>query len=216
MPLTMNINQETELMIPSSTMFIFWPGDEPPGPEEIRYRLLDWGAGLDREIEEPEGTLWSFEQQLAQKPMSFLVWCERVEGSYLQLLKPFAQRAPEAADSVRKCSWMIGIEGPLSLGDPLDDYRLQLAMVECIAADWAPAVYDACSFTFRTIEEVQTLVGSNYPPSVASLYTLHRVSEADQNGVVRHWIHSHGLERTAFPIWKSWVYPISNFLLPAN
>ncbi|HVJ82175.1 MAG TPA: hypothetical protein VNC50_14000 [Planctomycetia bacterium] len=196
-------------LIPPSSIFVFWPGDQPPMAEEIRLRLGEFGAAAphaDAETAEnsAENTAWSFWLELADRPVSQLVWCERVGGPHLALLDRVRFRDPQQEVEARACRWVVGVEGPLSLRNPVQDYQLQLRICEAVARDWAPVTFDASGFVFRTAEETQRLAAARVPPRTSQLYGVHQVRCNGDRAVAggeprRYWLHTHGLERAGVP-----------------
>src|SRR5687768_10588758 len=167
---------DSDAVVPPSTFFVFWPGDEPPTGEEIRCRLSDWGQpGPQAEEAGAEDVLWSFWFELGDRPVSYLLWCEPVAGPHLKLLDLVAFRDVEQDRLTRSCKWVVGLEGPLSLRHPAVDYQLQLKIADAIARDWAPVVYDASALQFRTVGQTKQIIGSRTPPRTSSFYTVHRV-----------------------------------------
>lgn len=195
-------------VIPPSSLFVLWPGDQPPMAEEIRLRLLDWGqASTDDDAQVPEGTSWSFWLELADRPQSCLVWCEPISGGHRVLLDKVRWRSAQQRAAARSCRWMVGIEGALSLRQPTEDYRLQLQLCEAISRDWSPAIYDASSFEYRVPEEIRQLLSSKTRPGTRCLYTIHQVRDkvGDQEG--EYWLHTHGLERAGLPDLELFAVP---------
>lgn len=193
------LQRRNDAVIPPSSLFVLWPGDEPPMAEEIRLRLSEWGQPAEDDGSQvPEGTLWSFWLELADRPQTYLIWCEPVSGSHHVLLDRVRWRSAAQEDAARQCRWMVGLEGALSLRQPISDYRLQLQLCEAISREWSPAVYDASSFTYRVPEEIRHLLTSRTAPATKSLYTIHQVpsTQPERN---TYWLHTHGLERAGVP-----------------
>lgn len=191
---------QTESVIPPSSLFVFWPGEEPPTAEEIRYRLADWGQVSSEEAVEPEETLWSFWLEHADRPSTSLIWCEAAGGAHLAMLDRVVWSDPDQEERAHGCRWIIGVEGPLSLQQPTEDYQQQLAICDSISRDWAPVIYDASSFQFRTAEEARLLIESKTPPRTACLYSVHRVlARSSASEEPTYWLHTHGLERIGIP-----------------
>jgi hypothetical protein len=199
------VSRGSDAVIPPSSLFVFWPGDQPPMAEEVRLRLEQWGhAAPDAESAAAEETVWSFWLELADRPISYLIWCERVSGPHLALLDQVRWRDEEQEAEARSCRWVVGLEGPLSLRHPTLDYQLQLRLCDTISRDWAPVVYDASGFQFRTPQELHQLTSTRTPPRTSSLYTIHKVRSNGRNAVEggepeRFWLHTHGLERAGVP-----------------
>jgi hypothetical protein len=192
---------DSDVVVPPSSMFVFLPGDEPPFAEEIRVRLADFGT-VASEQHDPsaEDTLWSFWLDLGDRPVSYLIWCEPVDGPHLRLLDQVAARNEQAAREAAACRFVVGVEGPLSLRHPLVDFHLQLRLADAVSCDWAPLVYDASGMQFRTLAEVKQLIATSTPPRVGSTYSMHRVRQTPQPGRPdRYWIHTHGLQRAGVP-----------------
>lgn len=203
-----------ELIIPPSSQFVFWPGDDPPMAEEIRIRLADWGAAAADVHAGPEDTLWSFWFEIAEKPMSFLIWCERVAGSHLAFLETVRWRSQDQEIDARSAKWMVGVEGPISLTQPTVDYQLQLNLCRAIGQGWSPCVFDANAFQFRTLPDLRPLIETRSAPRVSSLYAIHRVrSESSKPGEASYWIHTHGLERAGVPDLE--LFDVPEHLAPA-
>lgn len=199
------VSRECEAVIPPSSLFVFWPGAEPPLAEEIRCRLVDWGHAALGDEDAPEETLWSFWLDGIERPTSHLVWCEAVGGNHLALLDQVRWRSPAQEAAARGCRWMVGLEGALSLRAPTMDYQAQLRMGESISRDWAPVYYDASAFQFRTPEELRHLVDTRTPPRSNCLYSVHQVAEPRRvelgagGAEAEYWLHTHGLERAGIP-----------------
>jgi hypothetical protein len=181
---------------------MLWPGNDPPMAEEIRIRLEQWGnVAPDPEGAAAEDTIWSFWLDLADRPVSHLIWCEPFEGPHLRLLDRMKFRDSLHEAEVRSCRWLVGHEGPLSLRHPNADYQLQLRIAEAISRDWSPAFFDASGFVFRSPREIKHLIASKTPPRTSTLYSIHRVS----NGIPtddepeKFWLHTHGLQRAGVP-----------------
>lgn len=192
---------ECDAVIPPSSFFIFWPGDEPPLLEEIRARLQHWGnpAPVASELS-PEDTLWSFWFEIAHQPSCYLIWCEQAIGDHLKLLDRVPWRTLEQERMARSCQWVVGLEGAISLREPTSDYQFQLRLCEELSGDWAPVIYDASALRFRTVQDVRHLLGTRTPPRISSLYSLHKVRSTPQaSGESRFWLHTHGLERAGVP-----------------
>jgi hypothetical protein len=210
---------DSDAVVPPSTFFVFWPGDEPPTGEEIRCRLADWGQpGPAAEEAGAEDVLWSFWFELGDRPVSYLLWCEPVAGPHLKLLDLVAFRDEEQERLTRSCRWVVGLEGPLSLRHPAVDYQLQLKIADAISRDWAPVVYDASALQFRTAGQTKQIIGSRTPPRTSSFYTVHRVravstAASPRNAVERYWLHTHGLQRVGVPDLE--LFDVTPTLVPA-
>lgn len=212
------LSPKCDPVIPPSSLFIFWPGRQPPMPEEVRLRLLDWGnpAPDDGDVQTPEGTIWSFWFDLSDRPMSYLIWSEPVIGEHLALLDSVRWRSTEQKERARSCRWVVGLEGAISLRRPTADYQFQLRLCDEISRDWAPVIYDASSFQFRTIEDVRHLISSKTPPRTASLFSIHKVRSNPSVGLSDepvYWLHTHGLERAGVPDLE--IFDVPERLLPA-
>ena len=184
--------------------------------EEIRLRIQEWGHPLP-EIgdDSPEGTLWSFWLELDQYPHPYLVWCEHVVGSHRRLLNRVRWRNAEQESAARSCRWVVGLEGPLSPCHPTTDYRQQLQLCDAISRGWAPVVYDANAFLFRTPEDLRYLITPKTAPRTAALYTIHqlRCNQGDAEAK-RFWLHTHGLERAGVPDLE--LFNVPERLVPAG
>lgn len=188
-------------VIPPSSLFILWPGDQPPMAEEIRVRLAEWGqAAPEMGGEGAEETLWSFWFELSDRPSSFFLWCEQVSESHKMLLDYVHWRTIEQREQARRCKWMVGLEGSLSLREPAGDYQGQLRLCEAISREWSPVVFDASALLYRSIDDVRQLTDSTTAPRKSCLYSIHKVrSTTDRSNVPSFWVHTHGLERTGVP-----------------
>lgn len=188
-------------VIPPSSLFVLWPGEQPPMAEEIRLRLEEWGQSApEMGADGPEETLWSFWFELADRPQSFFVWCERFAHSHKVLLERVHWRDDEQREQAYSCQWMVGLEGPISLREPAADYQLQLRLCEAISCEWSPVVFDASALLFRTVDDVRLLTETSTPPRKSSLYSIHKVRSARMPGSSpTSWLHTHGLERTGIP-----------------
>jgi hypothetical protein len=206
---------DCQSVIPPSSLFVFWPGEEPPLAEEIRLRVADWGQAIESFAGDgPEDTLWSFWFELIDRPATYLLWCEPVTTSHLALLRQVRWRDEAQERIARSCRWMVGIEGAISLRDPTADYQFQLRLGDALGRDWSPAIYDANAFRFLTMQDVRHLAGSKTPPRRRALYGVHKVrSTAAGLAPPAYWIHTHGLERAAIPDLELFHVPES--LLPA-
>ncbi|MFO0948128.1 MAG: DUF4026 domain-containing protein [Planctomycetota bacterium] len=209
------VSRECDAVVPPSSLFVFWPGDEPPLAEEIRYRLLEWGqVAKDEDNANAEETLWSFWLELADRPASCFVWCEAVTGAHLRMLDGVRWRSKEQESAAKQCRWMVGIEGAISLKEPVADYLNQLRLCESISRDWAPVIYDASSFRFRTPEDVRHLLASRTLPRTSCLFTVHKVADPrTRSEESLHWLHTHGLERAGIPDLEMFNVPAR--LIPA-
>lgn len=207
--------RQRNAIIPPSSFFVFWPGGDPPMAEEIRLRLGEWGQqSPDSGDQSPEETLWSFWLELADRPASYLVWCEQVSGAHLVLLDQVRWRNGNQESAARACRWMVGIEGALSLKQPAADYQYQLRLADAVSNGWSPVVFDANAFQFRTPQDVRHLVDNRIAPRSACLFSIHKVRSAvDAAGHSRYWIHTHGLERTGAPDLE--IFDVPERLLPA-
>jgi len=207
---------DSDAVVPPSTFFVFWPGDEPPTAEEIRCRLLEWGhAGPEAEEAGAEDVLWSFWFELGDRPVSYLLWCEPVAGPHLKLLDLVAFRDRDQERLTRSCKWVVGLEGPLSLRHPAVDYQLQLKIADAISRDWAPVVYDASALQFRTAAQSKQIIASRTPPRTSSFYTVHRVkaTSTPETTVDRYWLHTHGLQRVGVPDLE--IFDVTPTLIPS-
>ena len=75
--------------------------------EEVRLRLEQWGhAAPDAESAAAEETVWSFWLELADRPISYLTWCERVSGPHLALLDQVRWRDDEQQAEASACRWV--------------------------------------------------------------------------------------------------------------
>lgn len=195
------VGADHEGLIPPSSLFVFWPGDEPPLASEILYRVNEWGQPVcEHAGEDPEDTLWSFWLELADRPATCLFWCEPVTRSHLALLDQVHWRHADQERAARGCRWMVGLEGAISLRDPTADYQLQLQLCEALSRDWAPVVYDANAFRFLTTQEVRHLAGTVTPPRRRCLFSVHKVRSTPAGiSEAAWWIHTHGLERAGIP-----------------
>lgn len=207
-------DRERDAVVPPSSLFVFWPGDEPPMAEEVRVRLAEWGqTAQDIDLSPPEDTLWSFWFDLSDRPLSYLIWCEAVMGSHLLMLDSVRWRSREQEERARSCRWLVGLEGPLSLRQPAVDYQLQLRLCDAISLDWSPVVFDASSLCFRTSQDVRLLAESRTPPRSSCLYTIHKVAITRVGQEPRrYWLHTHGLERAGIPDLE--MFDIPSSLLP--
>lgn len=191
---------ESETVIPPSSLFVFWPGDEPPMAEEIRVRLSDWGTVPgDIDVLPPEDTLWSFWFEVAERPVSYLVWCEQVTGAHLRMLNDVKWRNADQRAAAMATTWMVGIEGPMSLAEPVRDFQRQLRLCEAIGRDWSPVVYDANACRFHVRSDLLPLITSRIPPRTSSLFMIHKVRSSRPGLEPRYWLHTHGLERAGIP-----------------
>ena len=188
----------TAVVVPPSSQFVFWPGAEPPMREEIAMRLADLGHAHGDPEDDPEDVLWSLRLDLAGRPASCLVWCEPIAGDPLRRLESVHWDDPDQLRQTHRCRWMIGVEGPLSLRDTVADYRLQLQLCDAVSRDWAPVVYDASSFQFRTRRQFRRLLDQE-PVRTLALASVHRKVVADDGPEPTCWLHTHGLERAGIP-----------------
>jgi hypothetical protein len=169
--------------------------------EEIRLRLAEWGqSSPELGSEGPEETLWSFWFELANRPCSFFVWCERATDSHKVLLERVHWRCEEQRSQAYACPWMVGLEGPISLRTPAADYQQQLRLCEAISCEWSPVVFDASALVFRSVDDVRLLTETSTPPRKSSLYSIHKVRSGSAGSrTASYWVHTHGLERTGIP-----------------
>lgn len=203
------LTRESDAVIPPSSLFVFWPGEQTPLAEEIRLRLQAWGhpahdhedfalqGDMDFGGAAAEGTLWAFRFELADRPVSYLVWCEEVNGLHRQLLGSVRWRTLDQEAEAHACRWVVGLEGPLSLRQPTADYQMQLRLCDAISAAGSPVIYDANAFLFRTLQDLHHLTVARTPPRIGCLYTVHKVP--DDSGEDMYWLHTHGLERAGVP-----------------
>lgn len=219
-----------EPVIPPSSLFVFWPGDEPPLEEEIRLRLAEWGHAADVGV--VEDTHWCFRLELVDRPVSALVWAEEIGAGTGERLGLTAWPRPAEREAAARCRWMVGIECPLSLSGPSADYQIQLRLADAVSRDWAPAVFDANAGSFLTTADLQQLTSLSVPPRTSSLYGVHRkpmemATECDHDGPTpfhdpihdranaaeTYWVHTHGLERAGIPDLE--IFDVPRELLPA-
>ncbi|MGL4461984.1 MAG: DUF4026 domain-containing protein, partial [Planctomycetia bacterium] len=187
-------------VVPPSSLFVFWPGEEPPLSEEIRARLSGWGdAAPDADDTPPEGTVWSYWFDLADRPASLLVWCEPVARGSLKLLEQVQWRSNDDYRRAKECKWLVGLEGALSSRQPAADYQFHLRVAEAVGRDWSPVVYDATALKFRCVDEVRQLIQPKTPPRTAGLFSIHRLASSTVRGEPHYWLHTHGLERAGVP-----------------
>jgi len=188
-------------VIPPSSLFILWPGDQPPMAEEVRLRLAEWGnAAPEMGEERAEDTLWSFWFDLADRPASTFIWCEPVSDSHRMLLDYVHWRTAAQRKQAFECRWMVGLEGPISLREPTSDYQLQLRLCEAISCDWSPVIFDASALIYRSIDDVRLLTDAETPPRKSSLYSIHKVRSTPEGAnPTCYWVHTHGLERAGIP-----------------
>ncbi|MBY0587728.1 DUF4026 domain-containing protein [bacterium] len=192
---------ESPNVIPPSSLLILWPGDHPPMAEEVRVRLAEWGqTAPEMGSEGPEETLWSFWLELAERPTSFFVWCERVSDTHKMLLDYVHWRSPEQRRQATQCLWMVGLEGPISMKEPTADYQLQLRLCEAISRDWSPVIFDASALVYRSADDIRLLTEAQTPPRKSSLFSIHKVRSTPEGAVpASYWVHTHGLERAGIP-----------------
>lgn len=208
------ISKDSEAIIPPSSVFLFWPGIEPPVAEEIRLRLQATGdLVLEPETQAAEGTVWSFWFEPRERPISYLVWSEPVMGEHLALLDQVRWRSEQQRIEASECRWLIGLEGMLSPTKAVADYQFQLRLAEELSNGCAPITFDASSLIFRVPEDVRHLAGSRTPPRTNCLYGIHRVATKGPDGQSVAWLHTHGLERAGAPDLE--IFGVPESLAPA-
>jgi hypothetical protein len=202
-----------------STLFVFWPGREPPPQAEVRLnagamaeRLRDYDPA-DWDLEE---ALWSDSYGIEDYPAPLLTWAGRSEGLVSE--RDFGQACWNSGEEqrARESAWVVGVETLLCPRHPAATYQrqLQFGLTLCPGT---PAVYDACSYKLRAGSEVQRLTSTDVPPRTTTLFSIHAIGpdEVPAPPDHGHWLHTHGLNRANCPelelldVPQELIYPAS-------
>lgn len=192
-----------------TTLIALWPGPKPPTAVEISTTLSTvFGEEIDISGEVDAGDsdmLWNQVVQLPGHDEPVFLWAEPA--------KPLDEGelgdGPEATEG-KACKWVIGLQTPLDVADPLSSLVLMMRIITAAAND-PPAVLDVEPGKWHLRPALEELfLNDDMEPPGDVLWSIHAVGldigedcdgeddcSHDHDGPV--WLHTHGLWRCGKP-----------------